>query len=42
MIPFLDLKASYEELAAELEPAILRTSRSGWYIGGAEVETFEA
>jgi dTDP-4-amino-4,6-dideoxygalactose transaminase len=42
VIPFLDLKASYEELAAELEPAILRTSRSGWYIGGTEVETFEA
>jgi dTDP-4-amino-4,6-dideoxygalactose transaminase len=42
VIPFLDLKASYEELAAELEPAILRATRSGWYIGGTEVEAFEA
>lgn len=40
-IPFLDLKASYAELATELDAAILRTSRSGWYIGGEEVETFE-
>ncbi|MEQ1602950.1 MAG: DegT/DnrJ/EryC1/StrS family aminotransferase [Methylophilaceae bacterium] len=41
-VPFLDLKASYNELAAELDTAVLRASRSGWYIGGAEVETFEA
>jgi dTDP-4-amino-4,6-dideoxygalactose transaminase len=41
MIPFLDLKAAYDELADELDEAVLRASRSGWYIGGPEVETFE-
>ena len=41
MIPFLDLKAAYNELATELDDAILRASRSGWYIGGSEVEAFE-
>lgn len=41
MIPFLDLKASYDALAPELDAAVLRASRSGWYIGGPEVEAFE-
>lgn len=41
MIPFLDLKAAYDELASELDEAVLRASRSGWYIGGPEVEAFE-
>lgn len=41
-VPFLDLKAAYTELASELDAAVLRASRSGWYIGGAEVEAFEA
>jgi dTDP-4-amino-4,6-dideoxygalactose transaminase len=41
LIPFLDLKAAYEELDSELDAAVLRASRSGWYIGGPEVETFE-
>lgn len=41
MIPFLDLKASYDELADELDHEVLRASRSGWYIGGPEVEAFE-
>ncbi len=42
MIPFLDLKAAYDELATELDAAVLRASRSGWYIGGPEVEAFES
>jgi len=41
MIPFLDLKAAYDQLATELDEAVLRASRSGWYIGGPEVEAFE-
>jgi len=42
MIPFLDLKAAYDELASEIEAALLRSTRSGWYIGGTEVDAFEA
>jgi dTDP-4-amino-4,6-dideoxygalactose transaminase len=42
MIPFLDLKSAYDELATELDEAVLRASRSGWYIGGPEVEAFES
>jgi len=41
VIPFLDLKAAYQALAKELDEAVLRASRSGWYIGGPEVEAFE-
>lgn len=41
VVPFLDLKAAYQALAKELDEAVLRASRSGWYIGGPEVEAFE-
>ncbi|MFV0643411.1 MAG: DegT/DnrJ/EryC1/StrS family aminotransferase [Sphingomonadaceae bacterium] len=40
-VPFLDLKAAYDELSAQAEPAILQSLRSGWYILGPEVEAFE-
>ncbi len=42
MIPFLAVGASYEELKSEIDEAILRVLSSGTYIGGAEVEAFEA
>jgi dTDP-4-amino-4,6-dideoxygalactose transaminase len=41
MIPFLDLKAAYDELSIEIDAAVSRVCRSGWYIGGPEVESFE-
>jgi dTDP-4-amino-4,6-dideoxygalactose transaminase len=40
-IPFLDLGAAYREIQAELESAVLASLRSGWYIGGQDVESFE-
>jgi dTDP-4-amino-4,6-dideoxygalactose transaminase len=42
MIQFLDLKASYDELKDEIDEAIGRVLNSGLYIGGAELESFEA
>jgi dTDP-4-amino-4,6-dideoxygalactose transaminase len=42
MIPFLDLKAPYVELKQELDEAIARVVSSGWFIGGPEVDQFEA
>ena len=42
MIPFLDLKAPYLELKQELDEAIFRVVSSGWFIGGPEVDDFEA
>ena len=41
-VPFLDLKAAYDEISPKLDAAALRAFRSGWHIGGPEVETFEA
>ena len=40
-VPFLDLAAAYSELRTEIEAAILASLRSGWYIGGQDVEAFE-
>ncbi len=41
MIPFLDLGASYREIQTEIESAVLTSLRTGWYIGGGDVEAFE-
>jgi len=41
-IPFLDMAAAHAELAAEIEPAVLRVLRRGGYVLGPEVEAFEA
>ena len=40
-VPFLDLRAAYDELRAEIDEAVGRAVASGWYIGGSEVEGFE-
>jgi len=40
-VPFLNMKAPYEELRAELDEAYHRVMKSGWYILGQEVEAFE-
>jgi dTDP-4-amino-4,6-dideoxygalactose transaminase len=42
MIPFLDVKAAYLELAEELDRAYLRVTQSGWFVLGEEVKAFEA
>jgi dTDP-4-amino-4,6-dideoxygalactose transaminase len=39
---FLDLRRSYQELKAEIDSAISRVLVSGIYIGGQEVDRFEA
>lgn len=41
-VPFLDVGATYHELRAEIDDAVARVLRSGWYIGGPEVESFES
>jgi dTDP-4-amino-4,6-dideoxygalactose transaminase len=41
-IPFLDLRAAYLELRAELDAAAHRVLASGGYILGPEVESFES
>lgn len=40
-IPFLDLKAPYQELKTELDEAYLRVMNSGWYLLGNELTAFE-
>jgi dTDP-4-amino-4,6-dideoxygalactose transaminase len=41
MVPFLDLRASYLELKAEIDDAVDRVLNSGCYVLGPEVEAFE-
>lgn len=41
-VPFLDLRAAYQELRGEIDAAVARVLDSGWYIGGPEVARFEA
>lgn len=41
MIKFLDLQAVNAAYAAEIEEAVLRVARSGWYLRGTETERFE-
>jgi dTDP-4-amino-4,6-dideoxygalactose transaminase len=41
-IPFLDLRAAHAEAAEEIEAALHRVARSGWYILGPELEAFES
>lgn len=41
-VPFLELKPTYLELKEELDAAYHRVMDSGWYLLGAELESFEA
>jgi dTDP-4-amino-4,6-dideoxygalactose transaminase len=40
-VPFLDLNAAYDELHDEIDAAVLRVLRRGWFILGEECEAFE-
>ena len=40
-LPYLDLRATHLELEGELEEAVARVLRSGWYLLGPELEEFE-
>jgi dTDP-4-amino-4,6-dideoxygalactose transaminase len=40
-VPFLDLRAPYAELRAEMDGAIQRVLDSGWYLLGDELTAFE-
>lgn len=42
MIKFLDLQAVNTVHAADIEEAVLRATRSGWYLRGEETRRFEA
>ena len=41
MVPFVDLKAQYREIRAEVEEAVLRVMASAQWVLGPEVEAFE-
>lgn len=40
-VPFLELRAAYDELRLEIDASVRRVLESGWYILGSEVEQFE-
>jgi dTDP-3-amino-3,4,6-trideoxy-alpha-D-glucose transaminase len=40
-IPYVDLGAVHAEIGSELDAAVSRVSRSGWYLLGPELEAFE-
>ena len=40
-VPFVDLSAQHESMAAEIRDALSRVVQSGWFILGPEVEAFE-
>jgi len=42
MVPFADLKLEYEALKEELDAAVDRVFKSGWFILGDEVRSFES
>ena len=41
LVPFLDLRAAYEELKAEVDEAVSHVLASGYYLLGRELEAFE-
>lgn len=41
-VPFLELKATYDELKPEFDEAYHRVMNGGWYLLGRETEAFEA
>jgi dTDP-4-amino-4,6-dideoxygalactose transaminase len=41
VIPFLDVRAAYDELSGEIEGAVARVLASGWYVQGPETQAFE-
>ncbi len=40
-VPYVDLGAVHAEIGAELDAAVRRVSRSGWYLLGPELDAFE-
>ena len=40
-VPFLDLRAAYLEIKADIDVAVARVLGSGWYLLGQELEAFE-
>lgn len=42
IVPFLDLRPAYQELKLDIDTAVSRVFDRGWYIGGDEVQAFEA